>query len=197
MPPLCIHQWKKPSDISNVDLLPLKLSTIECKRKLVQLKWSSTVFMEVELEQTMSELATMEGIRNQGFVILPQCLFSLKSWYECSLGFFKIFIPVSAQLLYSPDAKWLYSIPRDSNWICKMLAHANHNQVNQAMCDFLIWSLAPMCYSLMIWSGMSLKRALTIWCKSLMKTTSILHGQLRMMQEGIFNRSHHLFLWRI
>jgi hypothetical protein len=24
-----------------------------------------------------------------------------------------------------------------------------------------------------------------------MKTTSILNGQLRMMQEGIFNRSHH------
>lgn len=55
--------------------------------------------MEVGLGQTMSELATMEGIRNQGFVIPPQCLFSLKNWYECSLASFKIFIPGNAQLL--------------------------------------------------------------------------------------------------
>ncbi|CAM6011785.1 unnamed protein product [Sphagnum balticum] len=38
--------------------------------------------MEVGLGQTKSELATMEGIRNQGFVILPQCLFSSQKLFD-------------------------------------------------------------------------------------------------------------------
>jgi hypothetical protein len=53
MPPLCIHESKKPFDISNVDLLPLKLSTLHTvlyTRQGGLLSWVSPTFQAYTLK---------------------------------------------------------------------------------------------------------------------------------------------------